>query len=340
MERVVIDTNILYSLTGISENDKVKNSNIRDYNLAITTTSLVEAIVKHAQDLQSIQSCIKPVINQEIEIVSIGHTPISNEILYKLYLAKQLTEVDFIIKDIKSMKISREAEFYRFLLILVIAGLLEAIREDGYKFENEDKHRKQMLLVQSMLEPNMDLFLDYFKQEIQLGYDHGREQQAAIEAFQFKIIALLKIFHFNYHMIKENCFPGNDSNEKIKNLETSLDNDNFHKKLKKYVDSPISYVSRKKFYPSVDKYLKIMKAGISDLDGLTEKSLDYLLNILESAYKDQKKIRKNDIFDFLIVISLNLPDTKIVTLDKAFLKGLQSIDVDSYELCEKLGFVS
>ncbi|TON78909.1 hypothetical protein, partial [Vibrio parahaemolyticus] len=70
MNRVVIDTNILYSLVGISENEKVKNSNINDYDLAITTTSLVEAIVKHNADLQSIKLCIDPVIKQKIEIVS------------------------------------------------------------------------------------------------------------------------------------------------------------------------------------------------------------------------------------------------------------------------------
>ncbi|TON79443.1 hypothetical protein CGH48_25245 [Vibrio parahaemolyticus] len=86
--------------------------------------------------------------------------------------------------------------------------------------------------------------------------------------------------------------------------------------------------------------MNVIKTGISDLDGLTEKSLNFLLNILESAYKEKKKIRKNDIFDFLIVISLELAGTKIATLDKAFLRELKKIDVDSYNLCESLGFVS
>jgi hypothetical protein len=68
--------------------------------------------------------------------------------------------------------------------------------------------------------------------------------------------------------------------------------------------------------------------------------MDFLLNKIDSAYKNGRKLRKNDIFDFLIVISLNMPDTLIVTLDKGFLKDLEHLDYNSYQLCQKLGYIN
>lgn len=74
-------------------------------------------------------------------------------------------------------------------------------------------------------------------------------------------------------------------------LSESLDGDNFDKKFKRYIDSPISYVSKKKYHPVMDNYLNEIKDGISDLEGLTEKSLNFLLKKIEKSFKDKSKIR-------------------------------------------------
>ncbi|WP_157918979.1 hypothetical protein, partial [Escherichia coli] len=195
MRRVVIDTNILYALTGVSVNEKVVTSSLNDFKLSITTPSIIEMVVKFQYDLDTIKKCLEPIINESIELISIGHAPIPNEYLYMLHFAKEIEEVTDLIDEIKTLKISREAEFYRFILILVVSGLFEVIREDGYKFCDEARNQKQLMMVRSLFESNMDLILDYFKDEIRNGYMNGNEQQAALDDFQIKIIMLLNIFH-------------------------------------------------------------------------------------------------------------------------------------------------
>jgi len=56
MRRVVIDTNILYSLTGVSVNEKVVTSTLNDFKLSITTPSIIEMVVKFQYDLDTIKS--------------------------------------------------------------------------------------------------------------------------------------------------------------------------------------------------------------------------------------------------------------------------------------------
>jgi hypothetical protein len=83
-----------------------------------------------------------------------------------------------------------------------------------------------------------------------------------------------------------------------------------------------------------------MLKGISGFSGLTDESLVFLMSKIEDAYKNGRKLRKNDIFDFLIVISLNMPDTLILTLDKGFLKDLKNLHPASYEACQGFGFIN
>ena len=340
MRRVVIDTNILYSIVEVSVNEKVVTSHINDFKLSISTPSIIEMVVKFQNDLDTIKKCLKPIIDESIELISIGHAPISNEYLYMLHFAEEIGEVTDLIDEIKTLKISREAEFYRFILILVVSGLFEVIREDGYKFDDETLNEKQLMMVRSLFESNMELILDYFKDEIRNGYMNGNEQQAALDAFHSKIIMLLNVFHMNYHMIKTDTFPYNDLSVNIESLSTSLNNDNFHTKLKKYIDNPLSFASKVKYSSIINNYMAEMRNGMLDFSGLTEKSLDFLLNKIDSAYRNGRKLRKNDIFDFLIVISLNMPDTLIVTLDKGFLKDLEHLEYNSYQLCQKLGYIN
>ncbi|QHI57273.1 hypothetical protein [Enterobacter hormaechei] len=340
MSRMIIDTNILYSLVGLSPNQKVINSPIDQFKLSITTPSLIEVISKYHNDLDSIKKCISPIINESIELISIGHAPISNGFLYRLHFANKIDEVKDIIDNVRTLKISREAEFYRFILILVVSGLFEVIREDGYKFDNNVQNQSQLELVQTLLESNMEFILDFFKVELRDGYINGNEQQSALNAFETILIGLLNGFHVNYHMIKTDTVKISRSQDSIKNLHDSLENDNFDKKFKKYIDNPISLASKKKHKSAVDNYLKEMEKGLSGVFGLTENSLSFLISKVEDAYKNGRKLRKNDIFDFLIVISLNMPDALILTLDKGFLKDLEDLHPNSYKKCQDLGFLN
>ncbi|MEL2498956.1 hypothetical protein R9K38_00625, partial [Escherichia coli] len=236
MSRMIIDTNILYSLVGLSTNQKIINSPIDQFKLSITTPSLIEVISKYCNDLGAVKKCISPIINGNIELISIGHTPISNEFLYRLHFSDKIDEVKDIIDNVRALKISREAEFYRFILILVVSGLFEVIREDGYKFDNDVQNQSQLSLVQTLLESNMELILDFFKDELRNGYINGNEQQSALKAFETMLIGLLHAFHVNYHMIKTDTVNISGSQDRLKNLYDSIKNDNFDKKFKKYME--------------------------------------------------------------------------------------------------------
>lgn len=343
MERIIIDTNILYSIAGVSENEKVTKSDICERKLSITTASLVEVVVKYREDIDIIKRCLAPIINESIELISIGHTPISTNYLKQLAKANLKSDVQHIIDELIELKILKEAEFLRFVLIIVFSGMVEALREDGYRFDDPTQNDQQLFLVKSLLRANEDFMLSYFKEKIAEGYKKNDEQKVVLEAFNEKLICLLNVFNFNFHQIKTGALPTNGdslNSEKENLLNASLEKDNFDKKIEKFAKNPIEIVSKKKHHNLFDSFLHEINNGLFDLDSLTKNTLTFVLLKIESSYKNKSKIRKNDAFDFLISFSLGMPNAKIVTLDKAFAKLLKDIDHDSYKLCQTLGFVS
>lgn len=341
MSYVVIDTNILYSLVQISPNPKVDASSIRSYQLATTTATLIEAISKFRGDLHSLKACLRPIVNEEYTLLSVGHAPLSNEIIKAIFNAGSLSDVQDVIDQVVSLKISREAEFLRFVLITVIVGVAEFLREEGYKFEDQDLSLKQTLLTRAMLEGNLEFFEQYFQQELRKGYSENNEQAAALDAFAVKLSSLIDIFIFNFHMVKTGLLPGDSySEEDAERLKSSISSDVKRKKIANIAENPLSYFSKKKYYEVVDNYLGQVRNELTGNENMTSEAMEYIISKITTMYKQKAKFQKNDVFDFFILFSLHIPNARLVTLDRKFLSLLKSTDDKSYALCETLGFVS
>ncbi|AZZ98456.1 hypothetical protein [Pseudoalteromonas sp. R3] len=343
MKRVVIDTNILYSYVGISENERVCKTALSNFRLAITTASLIEVIVKYRNDLDKIKFCLTPVVKNEIELINIGHTPISNDKIYGIFNAESISDISEVVEELFNLKVSTEAEFLRFIMFILFPGVVECLKRDGYGFSDVQKDNQQKVLVRCLLQAYEESMLSKFKKQIILGYKEGDEQRIVFEAFREQFLSLLNIFHFNYHQISVGALPEGDQSldsEKEAALVESISSDRLGKKLERYIANPVEMVTKKSNHALFDEYLAVMNDGLSDLNSLNRSSLEYLIYTIESAFKNKSKIKKNDIFDLLISCSLGLEETRIVTLDKGFLRMLNKIDTDSYNLCKSLGYMS
>ena len=344
MEKVILDTNILYSLVGISPNTKVNSDLSTKYELWTTTAVLIEGIVKHRKDLTSIHQLLTPIIKEEIKLISVGFTPLPNDSINQLYRAAAIEDVTKCISDIVDLKIGKEAECLRFIFIIAILGIFEVLKEtEGYGFEKLKKDSLQLQLTEALIKGNEQFFLDYLEEKIREGYDAGDEQRMVLLAFNELLLIYLNVFHFNYHQIDCGIFNNSKTSEEtavIANLTKNLSQDELYKKIQKHLDNPILVVSKKRLNDKIDSYLLSISNGLSTEENLTQHAIDFLMRKLEKAFKEKTKIRKNDVFDFLQVFALSLPGYKILTLDKAFISMLESVDHDSWSLINSLGYDS
>ncbi|AFY73631.1 hypothetical protein Syn7502_01571 [Synechococcus sp. PCC 7502] len=222
--------------------------------------------------------------------------------------------------------------------IAVTVGIVEMLRDEGYKFEDQNLSQKQTLLTRSMLEGNLEFFEKHFQQELRKGYNENNEQTAALEAFAIKLSSLIDVFIFNFHMVKTGVLLGESySEEDAERLKNSISSDVTKKRI---ANIPLSYFAKKKYHTVVDSYLVQVRNELTGNENMTSEALEYIISKMTTMYKQKAKFQKNDIFDFFILFSLHLPNACLVTLDEKFLALLNSIDAKSYSLCKTLGFVS
>jgi hypothetical protein len=268
MDNVIIDTNILYSIVELSQNNKVSSDLTSQFTLWTTTVTLIEAITKYKHDLNSLKKILNPILNNRIKLISIGHAPLSNEVITKIANANTIASISKDINDVVELKINKEAEFLRLIFVIVIAGIFDVLKKsEGYSFTSIEKQNIQLYLVKSLLEGNEAFVLNYFKDKIQEGYNTENEQKVVLEAFHEMLLSSLNVFHINYHQIKTGIISekGVSKNQKdILKLQESLSKDDFFMKIKKHIDNPLSILSKKKLHDFIDIYLSEIKNDLID----------------------------------------------------------------------------
>lgn len=339
MPRVVIDTNILYSLVGLSANNKVINSNIEDYEIAVSTPTIIESIVKYRADLPSLKLCLKPILTSKYELVSIGHAPLKNEQIEAIYKANHISQIKDTLDSILGFKIRRESEFLRFLCIGIAVGVLNILKDSEYVFEDISKNQDLLTLNTRTFIANGDFWSSEFESALKKGYANENAAKEVNHAFTTNLSALWQTLIINYYSIKcEVKLDELQSPAATKKLKLCLENDSMLKQLSLGIENPIELLAKKTNYSSIDNYLKAIDNDLRDLPSISEHTLDFLRQKMELVFKTKAKVHKNDIFDLLMVDSLGLADTLIATLDKKFLNLLKVVDFDSYSLCKTLGY--
>ncbi len=342
MEKVILDTNILYSLVGISPNIKVKPDLGMNYELWTTSAVLIEGIVKHRTDLEAIKQFLKPIIEEEIKLISIGHAPLTTYNIKELYNASSIETVSRLINKIFDLKIGKEAEFLRLIFVMVVLGIFVALIEtEGYGFKDDIKSRMQTQLIRALIEGNEQLSLEYFQDRIKQGYIAENEQLVVLDAFNEMLFTYINIFHFNYYQIDSGVINNGEisvENSSLANLTQKLSGDQFYQKISRHLENPFGLIAKKSLHSHIDSYLQQIKDGFAGEPNLTQHAIEFLKRKLEKGFKEKAKIRKNDIFDFLQVFALELQGYKILTLDKVFIGMLQSVDYASWNLINGLGY--
>jgi PIN domain nuclease of toxin-antitoxin system len=339
---IVIDTNVLYSWVKIFENDKLTSKRIElltDNNeLYITTTSILEFIVKHRQNLDQVKKCLEPLFLNKLKIISIGFTPISNEHISKIYFSRNLADCSDIIDQLFNLKIEKETEFLRFFFIIVVVGSIDMFLKESSVTPGTTQYNSLIQHSVALIESNSDfLYQDIYKHLLQ-GYDENKIDPIIKKYFSEMLFLFLYLWKSNYYLVKNNSSLKDvlklDTISKNKIIEEILiDKDN--EAMKEYLNMNISTLSifkSKKYKEIITEYVNSFGEQLKDDKRFTEATTEYIAIKLNKYFSAGKKMEKNDCLDFLILYSLYLEEFFILTLDKDMINILETIHPESFQL--------
>ena len=81
---IVVDTNLYYSLIGVSLNPKVDNDKFNVYKKYITTASLVEMLIHYRDNKEKLEKILLPILIEKYILIEIGYAPVSNKQIINL----------------------------------------------------------------------------------------------------------------------------------------------------------------------------------------------------------------------------------------------------------------
>ena len=346
MQKLIIDTNIYYSLVGISENLKVNKDSFLNFDKYITSATIIECIIKYRNDLSTLKKIIKPLMENEYQLISIGYVPIDNEQLNQIYLANNIDDIKMTINKILELKILKESEFARWFLYVIMPIAFDILSEiENYKFDDETKMKDFQKYIYSLFSGNIEFILDKFINKLQDGYENNDPQKSFSDEFYNIMYMTFFIYLSNYYQIKEFDSSLKPAELGIK-IREYIEKDKFYKLVKSNNENnknPFSFFAKKKYEEKFIKSLELLIIELTDSFYHKKLSVSAIKFIEKKIYKiftSKSKLYKNDIFDLLITLSLEPNIYKLVSLDKKYITIIKEIDQKSFELIEELGLQS
>ncbi|MCT7568103.1 hypothetical protein [Aliarcobacter butzleri] len=320
--KVIIDTNVFYSILGIYENPKISNELLNNYEKYITTVTLYESIIKNRNNSNNIKIITNSIINRDINLIEIGYMPFCNQDIYSL---NSLNNLNNLIDDLLNFKIKQESEFARwffFQIIIITVGVFSKV--DEYSFNDKLKNEKFQEEIKTLFESYEFTILDEFKLTLEKAYEEDNTQKLFDELFYSKMKEILSKFIELYYKISDNL--------------TSYNND---KIIKNYLSGINILLSKDKYLDSINEHLNyFIKEFESNFyyGKINNKARRFINAKLKKIFVNKAKFFKNDICDFLNIFAIS-DDFTILSLDKKYINIIKGVDEKSYNLIKELGYI-
>lgn len=337
MMNIVLDTQMIYHLSGISVNGLIDENKLKrilkDNTCYATSLSAIEIVSHFRNDLTLMRTALSPIFEKKYlsSKLILRDNILNIDDLRSLYLAPFPYNFGPIIEKIFLKKIQLESENLRFFLYLLLLAAILVIEDS----ENIDR----LSLYKYFLMSKVDNILESLKSILKTGYDNDTVQQSMRNGFfniykkMFFSLLLFKHYHMNMDLI--NNIPEDDF-EKI--IQSELESDPLYYRMKFYEDNPISLLDKKSYKENLVGFLDVTLSTILNLKIPNKVNVDFILYKMSKILFESSVFKKNDIIDMLIISTKVIEENmSILTIDKNSYKFLLKIgDTTSTNLIESI----
>lgn len=345
MRKIVVDTNIYYSLLDVYPNPKVIADCLKSFDIFVTTSSLIEVVLRHQNNLDLLKRLLAPVVNNEIKIISTGFPPFSSEEIQDVFYAKSTSEIHYIIERIRLDRAELEAERLYIYFILFVTAVAEVFKKKfGYEFKDELLNNLQGGCFKRQLESSEKMIIDAFRKVI---LNAKNPDLAVRQEFNEQLMVATYLFIVNFYQISLGVIQTSGHVVELKiqenyrfdndELNAKLASDRSLKKFSKNRDNFMNIILNLNCLRERERYFDSMKEGIALVPNVSKTEKDFVLSKLKRTLNSGAKINKNDIFDCCISHALELDGYLLLTLDADFIKVLEQISPESFKLIQELG---
>ncbi len=347
--KIVIDTQILYHISGISINNKIEdaalNKVIQENEIYLTSTSIMEAVVKFRNDLDMMKKALKPQLDadgilQSKVILRDQIIPVMK--LRKIYYAGRLKYVKDDIYDIFVKKIKLEAENARFFLYLLIISFMFLLEKDTE--DSDDTIARLNIYKDQLLEKAQPIY-DQFYNTLFQGYMNDDVETVIKEEFgkQFQFFSELFIA-MQVCGLNQRELEGFEEKQVHNLIKEKMESNKLYKRIERGIrsqqENPMEVFNYREYQQKLDYLMETYFKLYFSIKVKNKIYRDFISYKIGKFLFDNAKFKKNDILDMIIMGTIDLEaetnNLHIITIDKANVQFLRSINHPSVSLIESI----
>lgn len=327
MCKVFVDTNVLYELLGINHNCKVNTEHFNEYinsldKVYIPSVSIGEILVHFRNDDSKLIEILKFIGDSKFEVVKSkyfsfdGHYDMFN-LTNEIMIQSNLKNFKLVIDKFLEIKVNEESDF---MLLFYKISTLHIICLVIHLFE--DNLQEQLILLRyfkEVIDIRIAINSQIFSECLTEGYKNNKEAIAARHSFDVSLIMSIEFIIYSLEHLHE--YRGKVLSLKHKKLLKKFKkffNENAKKQPlkilnwleKKYIEEKSGTENYDKLEVYTDMFKDILKSH-----KISNYYVDYIERMFNKWRVSGNKLEKNDIWDMVVLMSLDDPNSILIVFD-------------------------
>jgi hypothetical protein len=342
--RAVLDTNLFYYAAGVFSEPRLRDNWLdilkATHDLSISSPTIIEVLTNLDLQQEERWACLEAVFSgQYIDVVQIGYLPFDVTALRQATSSRDTASLDRIHQEALRLKIHCEADFLRFVFMVLIGAFLHVLFADRSGDLTGQQQASLTLHFKALMMSNAEFLRASLFAALTDGYSNRDVKDTVERQFHDLLLSYAYISLVNLHAVK--CELSLDqlptaSGTQHKLIQDAVQADPILSQLLQDHANPLALLRKKEYRDSVQSYLREMETDFSTFSLMPVEALRFFVNRLQTGLVSGAKLRKNDAIDLLLAYNTFSADTVFLTNDDRLLAGLMSSSPASHSLSMSL----
>jgi hypothetical protein len=312
----------------------------RNHDLYISSPTIVEVLTNPNLQQDKRWECLDAMFSSQYsDIVQISYLPFDTKFLQKATSTRNTIDLCGIRQEALCLKIRCEADFLRFVFMVLFGAFLHVLFED----RSEDLIGQQQASLtghfKALMVANAEVLRVSLLTALTNGY-RNRDVKDIVEGqFYDLLFSYANASLINFHTVKQGLSLDQlqtASGSHQKTIQDAVYADPIRSHLLKNYANPLALLRNRNFRESVQNYLNQIEDYFRECSLMPVEALRFFVNRLQTRLVSGGKFRKNDVIDLLLVFNTISQDTVILTNDNNMLAGLEVASPESHKISMSL----
>jgi hypothetical protein len=315
---------------GVSSDPRLRDNWLQlleaTHALSLASPSLVEFLTKQDLAESYLWRGLDEIFSGRFaDIVQVGYLPFDVHPLAQIIAKRDKDGLRQLRESALRLKIGCEAEFLRFLFMVLLGGFLHVLFENQRRELTSNDQTSLSIHFTALMKSNAQFLAASLTAALMAGYESGNVKKAVDAAFYDQLWSFAYVSLVNLHTVRLGLRldeVSEASAERQRQIRDAVHADPVLRQIGNNRANPLEFLRQTRYRESVGAYIRKLETDFKRHWMMPSAVLGFFVDRLQTCLFAGAKFRKNDIIDLLLTYSTFPENTVFVSNDDAILDAM------------------